>query len=720
MEKEKLIDASAIAKESLKELRDLSSNFEELVKPQNFVQTLSYFWTFFQLSRMREFEEHGKSTQLTHDECTQALVMQYIHALHSEIGFSEKIDNNFDEDIAGSLSKKISLIRDATQKYIMYSTMSLRDQEHAQLKMKILFNWAFVRGRRYSVIEKEFFDFVLLPQDRLFREGFDISSSEVADEFHKLARLLVEGLAKTQEVIVKFKDKCFLPDGTIDPSKLSDPSEKNLLTSAMDDFLFAGVFNASKHSKLPVKLLDAISFKPGSSDEFLKGEFAGTPLNTFPSSIKPLIKQGESYYHTDPNSLCDFGYRALERAVKGISPNNKEAWNIAQASMCEEALVRFGQFKGDTVQVWKNAFYKSLDGRWCEIDLIIRVDDVLLVCEAKGGGYSLRPPGVNIEAHIKSLGRTISEACRQAFRFIDAFDVTDELQIFKKHGKKYEVLTILRQTDIGQVVPVGISVESLAPHTSLVQYENIDSLSERGFVFLAVEDLIVLNKFLPKLGSFLHYLLVRLAMSKKKFVSVYDEMDQLGLYLRHNRIDIVADEHQNAESVDFMTFDGYDEVVGDVMMHEDYPDCTFPHRKFPKRLSWLLDVIDEFRPNGWRFLDTYIRDLNLAGAEDVSDNIDRIISNVKNKPYSFGVHYGPLPIIIVVVDAYGFADADFALFIARSCLLKLKIPTGKLLFLSMKTEYHWNALGCTDVRRPTVVEVDYNACREFADGLEQD
>ena len=87
MEKEKLIDASAIAKESLKELRDLSSNFEELVKPQNFVQTLSYFWTFFQLSRMREFEEHGKSTQLTHDECTQALVMQYIHALHSEIGF---------------------------------------------------------------------------------------------------------------------------------------------------------------------------------------------------------------------------------------------------------------------------------------------------------------------------------------------------------------------------------------------------------------------------------------------------------------------------------------------------------------------------------------------------------------------------------------------------------------------------------------------------------
>src|SRR3546814_9770923 len=76
---------------------------------------------------------------------------------------------------------------------------------------------------------------------------------------------------------------------------------------------------------------------------------------------------------------------------------------------------------------------------------------------------------------------------------------------------------------------------------------------------MSVDDLFVLNRFLPTAGHFLHYLKVRQAVAGIPSAMLFDEVDHLGAYISRNRIDM--DIREAMAEADLMTLDAFCEVV---------------------------------------------------------------------------------------------------------------------------------------------------------------
>src|SRR3546814_10997229 len=76
---------------------------------------------------------------------------------------------------------------------------------------------------------------------------------------------------------------------------------------------------------------------------------------------------------------------------------------------------------------------------------------------------------------------------------------------------------------------------------------------------MSVDDLFVLNRFLPTAGHFLHYLKVRQAVAGIPSAMLFDEVDHLGAYISRNRIDM--DIRDAMAEADLMTLDAFCEVV---------------------------------------------------------------------------------------------------------------------------------------------------------------
>src|SRR3546814_8967054 len=108
---------------------------------------------------------------------------------------------------------------------------------------------------------------------------------------------------------------------------------------------------------------------------------------------------------------------------------------------------------------------------------------------------------------------------------------------------------------------------------------------------MSVDDLFVLNRFLPTAGHFLHYLKVRQAVAGIPSAMLFDEVDHLGAYISRNRIDM--DIREAMAEADLMTLDAFCEVVDRYFEGPDWEAKPVPSQSIQATLERVLARSEE-------------------------------------------------------------------------------------------------------------------------------
>ncbi len=401
-----------------------------------------------------------------------------------------------------------------------------------------------------------------------------------------------------------------------------------------------GLFKLNKQGKLPVELLDDLSFRPASNTEFVDGsEISGTPFKTLPARVKPAIKLGGDYYCTEPNFIRDASYRSIQRSLMDRNPDYREEWNKLQKRMSEDAFADLMSDHLKNAIVLKDVYYPLGNKQWAETDCVILIGDVLINIEAKAGSEALAAPAENLKSHVRSIEKLVRSAYKQSKRFLEYVYSRPEAPLYKlRSDGKYEEVARVKQRDLRKVFPIGLTVEAFTPFSASIK-ESEDVTAIQGmhdFISLSIDDLMVIRRLLRGTGEFLHYLDVRQGLAGMKNVMLFDEIDHLGSYISQNRADQRLREMIDEHSVHQVWVDGMDQdVIAPYFANPDWPNGEKPTQEYPPRTLELLNALESVGDVGWLEADSFIRDLSGEGRQQFDTNYEAAFQILKAKPTTF-------------------------------------------------------------------------------------
>ncbi|WVV48681.1 hypothetical protein THH46_07660 [Pseudomonas sp. NA13] len=203
---------------------------------------------------------------------------------------------------------------------------------------------------------------------------------------------------------------------------------------------------------------------------------------------------------------------------------------------------------------------------------MVMLDGVLAVIEAKSGAAAtIASPAESFERHARAVRDLVVKAYDQCQRFIEYLASADEVPIYEFKDGRYEEVARIRLSDYWLVLPIGLTVESYSPFsTGSKQLTGISPiLGKHPFISVAIDELLVLNRFLPGTGALIHYLSIRQEAAGIKEVFLFDEFDHLGSYIENNRFCETV-RQQLKEGATLITMDGMSSIVDDYFSTHDW------------------------------------------------------------------------------------------------------------------------------------------------------
>jgi len=639
-------------------MEGVANELREAVRQADPKLLLAYLW--FRI--WKRPDEGGRDNS---DVQPIILAMEYVHAVHA--GDAAAKDTRHDEQLFAQILAKAQELTEATLGYIMVSTKpgerTFRGGDAADVIFSAKASWVLIRGNRYIPLEEEFFAHALAPHDEILRQTYGAGATEIAREIQSVAFAMTRYAMSAPPVMeehmravstVMEKEGISQEEAMKRVAELS-PDVHRRSASAIRDLLFGEHCNLSKHSRLPQPLLDDLAFEPGANtDFFAAGELCGTPLRTLPARIRPLIHLPDGYYASDPNFVRDSSYRAIQRGIIARRPDYREEWNRRQKELSESALPEIFGNQLSGARIDRECYYPGPQpGQWTEIDTLVTFEDVLIHVEAKAGVTALVSPETNFDAHLRAIDRLIVAAYDQCRRFFDYLASAPEVPIFRLTPAGYEELRRLRLGDYRLAIPIGLTMESFTPFSSMSkELSDLRPILQRhAFISLAIDDLWVLRRFLTSAGALIHYLEVRQASAAIRRVVVHDEIDHLGSYLQHNRYDKVQLEQLGRKN-DLLIWDGYSSAIDEYFGHPDFEKRRPPSQEMPATLQRLLDQLANTRQPGWLRADALLRNLSGSARDAVSRKIDEAIEQLKTASYrAYHLPDAAVPVSLVVARA---------------------------------------------------------------------
>ena len=577
-------------------------------------------------------------------------LLEYIHAVLASDSAPTIV--TFDEQKCQQLISASRKLREQALLFAMMSSAGTKNREFgphtAEIEFQAKSAWVTLRGNRYPVLEEEFYSYVLNPHTDTLNEVYGATARDIATGFQEMANAVRLGQANA---IIKLKEQFHqvkaissvrgIPlEVAAEAWNTENPEASKALSLAMDDLLRGGICNVSRHTKLPPKVLADLAYLRGeAADFFSDGDFAGTPFNTLPARKKPLIKIGSDYYAVDPCFIRDAGYRAVLFSLLQNKPEYKSTFEERQKTMSERAFpdILTDQIPG--AEIYHEIYYKDvMTQQWSENDTLILIDDMLYLIEAKAGAAAtIASPALDFKRHVRTVEDLILKAYKQCKRFFDYLSAADEVPIYRRINGRYEECARIRRCDYRVMVPIGLTVESLAPLSSFCkELPEIEPLAGgHAFVSLSIDDLFVLRRFLPAPGLFAHYIEVRQAVAQRRGALLFDEVDHLGAYLTKNRIDLEIDDHLQKDRSKLILWEGMSDVIDRSFNGANWELNAPPSQPFPEEVTKLLSALDFTRAPGWLLVGTCIRNYNEQARNDLDKALSTLGKSLENYPARF-------------------------------------------------------------------------------------
>ncbi len=343
-------------------------------------------------------------------------------------------------------------LRNAATSYCIVTASTSSDllfgEKSRQVEFLAKSNWILIRGNRHQALEREFFTFVLETHNEAFLRIYGVSAIEIASGIQDITDSMRIGHQRSKNhldeqlsaIKLLSKERRLPFNQSVEIWKKENPNKEKLLGDAHEDLFSGGICNLTKHTSLPTTLLDDLSFERGeNTDFFAPGTLTGTPLRTLPARTKPLIKLDGQHFAIDPCFVRDTMYRALLHNIAEKDPSYGKEFRIRQQKMSESAFIEILSDHLQGANIYREVFYKDVGtNQWVENDVLICLDDILILLEAKSGATAtIASPATDFNRHIRAIQELITRAYTQCRRFLEYLASNREVVIFKRELGKY-------------------------------------------------------------------------------------------------------------------------------------------------------------------------------------------------------------------------------------------------------------------------------------------
>lgn len=428
------------------------------------------------------------------------------------------------------------------------------DKDFDEYLFKAQLYWCNVRGHRYLYHEIPFFRDVLSPHDDVLEELFGINSKNLIESIQKIQDSLTLGIGELMEELHEFQhvtttelEKKIRGVKSLSEKDLPDIMDQVIKENNWEswrDSVFGrldglDLFDLEKISNLPEPLLDELSWEPDQDTEFLKeGDYKGWPLRIWPIFKRPFIKLNGRYYCFELYSLFDNFYRSLQRIIIRKKPDYHSEWNKKQQNISEQIPFELFKYLLPGAQIYQSVYYRWHTGQkgvkqWCEADGLVFYHDHLFIIEVKAGAFTYTPPATDFPAYIASLKNLVFKPAEQGARFLNYLKSDDVVDIFDKN---HNCIAKMSESDFEHTTICAVTLD---PFTELAaQVEHLKKIGiDVGdhFVWsISIDDLRVYADIFDNPLVFLHFVEQRSRAYQSNLVKTEDELDHLGLYLKHN------------------------------------------------------------------------------------------------------------------------------------------------------------------------------------------
>ena len=111
-------------------------------------------------------------------------------------------------------------------------------------------------------------------------------------------------------------------------------------------------------------------------------------------------------------------------------------WTKRQTDATEAGFTQIFDQQLAGANILHSVYYKEVGtNNWCELDLLVRLDDILFVVEVKGGVMPTHSPELDFDKYSTKVEKLIKDAYDQGKRFLEYANSKPEVTLYQLDEK---------------------------------------------------------------------------------------------------------------------------------------------------------------------------------------------------------------------------------------------------------------------------------------------
>ena len=478
----------------------------------------------------------------------------------------------------------------------------------------------FVRGNRYPVFQFDYHKNLLTIHNDEFVRQFGMTADEVVEGFSKLEHTIVHGKIESLNKWLT----------TIDDRKDIILSDEELFAQYEDEFknLIESFFTVKNNdvkmiTGWPESFARGLSYQVGEASDFFNAAsgFAGWPILELPVQRRPFVTIDDKTYCFDYYSFTDNFYRAVQRLLCSNNPAYANRWKDFQASASEEFVATILSSLLPGCKVHKNNYYprEKSTKQMNENDLLIEYEDALLILEIKAGSFSYTSPLYDYESHVRAYQNLIERAdhqCNRTYEYI----LTHDNAVFYTQDRKCSFF--INKKNYNFIYQLSVSLDNINGVAARAEKMSFLKLKSNA-ISISIDDLMAYKEYFDSQWDFMHYLKQRKEATSVKVLSLYDELDHLGLYICNNCYTFGMEQLSTNNKYSYVGYrEELDRYFG--LLYHDRAGNKKPKQDIPERFLNIVNAIGKSGSQDKIWLTSYMLDFSEELKKGFLETIDSI------------------------------------------------------------------------------------------------
>lgn len=499
-------------------------------------------------------------------------------------------------------------------------------------------HWCMVRGDRHQAHEIAHHKALLEPHEEIISELFGVSVDELLVALQAIMDGMNNGVISATEEMNRYQGALMnafaqkvKKEGKTDKSRqeilgevISENDWEAWGKEVAEKFSGHDLFDLEKITTLPKTFLEAFSWKQGEELDFFAGEMPGWPLKIWPVFKRPFLEVDGRHYCFECHSLFDNLYRCIQREIFARKAEYKRIWSSKQKEISENLPVQFLKEILPGATVFQSVFYKLPKKQWAEVDALVAYEDHLFIVEVKAGAFTYTSPATDFPAYIDSIKALVYKPAKQGMRFRERLLSQEKMSLF---DEKHNEVGTLSLADFEHVSICAVTLDSfteIAAQPEQLKGLGID-VGDYPIWSMSIDDLRVYSEIFSNPLQFLHYAEERNRAFSTSHMLLHDELDHLGLYLKHNIYTRIPLGLEGAEQI---LCHGFSKPIDDFYSQKlEDPDTPCPLRQdMPSRLNEILELLAKSEQKGRRLIASLLLNCGGKWRNNITATIDKVLA----------------------------------------------------------------------------------------------